>query len=211
MSKSWQDEHWVKLYTEDDADWLDVPGPARSVFYSLMRRCDKAGRIRLGRAGMKGLAKLIDWPWEMLKPQIDALVLDGCLSMRGDGSEVLLRNFAEAQASRTSDAQRKRMQRERESVSQQVTANHSPSPPLLSSPLLFLGLGSRKSNLFPTSQIQSQSAIRFHRQWRSLPAHARRGSLAIIPVSLPHKTRQAKAPRWPWVSSVSCGQGEETA
>lgn len=132
MALRWEDEPWVKLYTKDHPDWLELSGMARSVFYSLLRKADPAGLIHLGKSGLRGIAKLIDWPWDVLEPLLLELLADGCMSMNGERDGAVLPNFLEAQSARTNDIQRKRIQRERARASavggvRDVTDGHSAS------------------------------------------------------------------------------------
>lgn len=130
MAIRWEDEPWVKLYTRDHADWLEISGPARSVFYTLLRKVEPAGIIHLGKSGIRGIAKLIEWPWELLEPYLQELIADGCLQVSAD--RLTIKNFIEAQSARTSDVQRKRIQREKARAAQGDTASGpaaQPDPP----------------------------------------------------------------------------------
>ncbi len=152
MSLRWEDERYVRLYTRDTPEWTSLSGPACGLFCLLIRAADRAGLIPLGRKGIAGLATFLRWPVDSLAPLVDELEADGCIQIVE--TTLMIPNFIEAQEAKSSDAQRKRDQRERDrakvqasynvvdttlchDLSQPVTDGHSyPSLPILTKPSL---------------------------------------------------------------------------
>lgn len=108
----WEDERYVRVYTRDTAEWLALSWEARAVFLFALRKCDRAGILPVGRSGTRGLAGLLGMPPEVVARALPELTGDGCL--READASYIIPNFLEAQESRSTDAQRKRDQRERD-------------------------------------------------------------------------------------------------
>lgn len=108
----WEDERYVRTYTRDTAEWLALSWEARAVFLFALRKCDRAGIISVGKSGTRGLAGLLGMPPEVVARALPELTGDGCL--READASYIIPNFLEAQESRSTDAQRKRDQRERD-------------------------------------------------------------------------------------------------
>lgn len=108
----WEDERYVRVYTRDTADWLALSWEARAVFLFALRKCDRAGILSVGKSGTRGLAGLLGMPPEVVARALPELTGDGCL--REAEASYIIPNFLEAQESRSTDAQRKRDQRERD-------------------------------------------------------------------------------------------------
>jgi hypothetical protein len=108
----WEDERYVRIYTRDTPEWTALSWDARSVFWGLLRRCDRAGILRVGKAGLRALAGVIPAPLEVVERAVPELLADGCL-LAADGAYIIP-NFLRAQEAITTDAQRKRDQRERD-------------------------------------------------------------------------------------------------
>lgn len=110
----WEDERWVKSYTRDTTDWLALSFEAQGVWLMLLRKFDRAGVLDLGRHGKRGIAIAIGHAhrWRELEPAIDELLEDGCLVIQGN--KAIAPNFIEAQEAKSSNAARKRAQRERD-------------------------------------------------------------------------------------------------
>jgi hypothetical protein len=110
----WDQEDWVKLYVRDTPDWLALSWKAQGLFCLLMRKVNRAGILDLGKRNREGVAAMFgpraEWP-EILTA-LDELVEDGCVVIAG--SRLVMPNFVEAQAARTSDRVRKAQQRARE-------------------------------------------------------------------------------------------------
>ncbi len=107
----WEDERYVRLYTRDTVDWNMWPWQSRALFPLLLRKLDRAGIFELGKHGMAGLADAVRLPVEVVDAGLAGLIVDGCLERRGE--VLVMRSFIEAQESSSTDAQRKRDQRER--------------------------------------------------------------------------------------------------
>lgn len=114
MSLRWEDEAWIKLYTRDTVDWLSLSFEAQALWVLLLRKCDGAGIIHLGRRAKRGIAAAIGHVdrWETIEPAIDELLEDGCLVIEWERAIAV--NFVEAQQARTSDKARKAAQRQRD-------------------------------------------------------------------------------------------------
>lgn len=108
----WEDERYVRVYTRDTPEWSALSWEARAVFWGLLRRCDRAGILQVGKAGVRALAGVIPAPLEVVERAVPELLADGCLQQK-EGA-YFVPNFMEAQEAHTSDAQRKRDQRERD-------------------------------------------------------------------------------------------------
>jgi hypothetical protein len=132
---NWGDERWVKLYTRDTADFALLSWRAQGLFCLLMRKTDRAGVLELGRHGKRGVCAYVGGPdaWPDIEPALDELLADGCIELQGD--QLLVRNYVEAQRTRSSDSARQAKTREaaRASVrsgtpeSQPVTRCHTAS------------------------------------------------------------------------------------
>lgn len=110
----WEDERYVRVYTRDTADWVGLSWDAQSLLMHLFRKVDRAGILHLGRRGVDGLAPVLGHAEAnpRIKEALQELLDDGCVQL--SGSELVIPNFIEAQESKSSDAQRKRDQRERD-------------------------------------------------------------------------------------------------
>lgn len=121
----WEDERYVRLYTRDTIDWLNLSLEAQALFSLLLRKVDRAGLLPLGKHGERGVASAIGHPtrWDTIKPALDELLADGCIVVR-DGV-LLVPNFTEAQEARQSDKARQQKSREsaRTKVQTGVPAN----------------------------------------------------------------------------------------
>jgi hypothetical protein len=121
----WSNESYVRLYTRDTPEWLDLEWQGRATFYELLRKVDRAGVLDLGKSGVRGLARALNMPREVVEAGLAELVRDRCVIQRG--SSLVIPNFLEAQECAMSDKQRKRESRERRralamSESQYVTS-----------------------------------------------------------------------------------------
>lgn len=104
----------MRLYTRDTADWMALSWDAQALLSQLLRKVDRAGAIALGRHGKKAVAIVLGQValWERIAPALEELLVDGCVCVSGE--HLFIPNFLEAQEAVSSDAQRKRDQRERE-------------------------------------------------------------------------------------------------
>lgn len=108
----WADERYVRVYTRDTGEWLALGWEAQALFLFALRKADRAGIVRTGKAGVRGLAGMTGMPLDVVSRVLPLLVEDGCLRETDGG--YIIPNFIEAQEVPISDAQRKRDQRERD-------------------------------------------------------------------------------------------------
>jgi hypothetical protein len=108
----WEDERYVRVYTRDTAELLALTWEARALLWAVLRKCDRAGIIPVGKSGVRGLAGLVGMPPEVVERVLPELLADGCV--RGAEASYIVPNFLAAQEAKTTDAQRKRDQRERD-------------------------------------------------------------------------------------------------
>lgn len=122
----WETERWIKLYTRDTVTWRRWGWQGQCVFLQLLRRVDSTGGIDLdGLEPWEAVSIASDgMPEDICRAGVDALLSTGTCVV--EAGELRLPNYAAAQESRTSDAERKRRQRakrKREQESQDVTAS----------------------------------------------------------------------------------------
>lgn len=108
----WEDERYVRVYTRDTAEWLALGWEGQALAMMLLRKCDRAGIVHIGKAGVRGLAALVGVPLDVVERTLPLLLEDGMLQATAGG--YVFPNFIAAQETRSSDAQRKRDQRERD-------------------------------------------------------------------------------------------------
>lgn len=108
----WSEERYVRLYTRDTAEWMSWPWQARALFPLLIRKADRTGAIALGKLGRKGLALLVGLPLNVVEPDLDTLVADGCVQEHP--GYVIMPNFLEAQECRSHWHEARSTRRERE-------------------------------------------------------------------------------------------------
>lgn len=118
----WEDEPWIKLYTRETPTTASWEWQARAIWPEIMKRLDGAGLMHVGTKGVRGLAALIRFPVDVVKPGLDELVADGTVSLSANGV-LCAPKFVDAQRARTSDKVRKATQRERDRDA--AVANHA--------------------------------------------------------------------------------------
>lgn len=146
----WEDERYIRFYTNNPPEWKALSWRARGLFGLLLRAVDRAGILRVGKLGLRGVAVAIDAPWTEIEEPLRELLDDGCARYHEDQQAVLIPNFIEAQETPQSDVARKRKSRElaraglipsaekyavkdgqevtpRDRPSRNVTENHAPS------------------------------------------------------------------------------------
>lgn len=124
----------MKAFLRDTPDWLMLSWDAQALFWALLRKADRQGRIHLGRRGKLAVPVVVGHPgaWDRIGPALEELLSDTCLAMDGDDT-VLFRNYVVAQETPVTATARKQAQREREKVtprptpSRDVTRGHAPS------------------------------------------------------------------------------------
>ena len=114
----WADEDWVKLYTRDTPDFLALSFEAQALFVLLLRKVDRAGLLPLGKRGRASIFLAIGQAHRAadLNHALEELMADGCVLVDEERRVMVVRNYAEAQAARASDAARKRAERARDSA-----------------------------------------------------------------------------------------------
>jgi hypothetical protein len=108
----WEDERYVRVYTRDTGEWLALGWEAQAIFLFALRKADRAGIVRTGKAGARGLAGMTGIPLDVVTRSLPLLLEDGCVRECDGG--YIIPNFIAAQEVPISDAQRKRDQRERD-------------------------------------------------------------------------------------------------
>lgn len=110
----WEDERYVRWYTRDTIDWHFLSFEAQGLMGLILRKADRAGILDLGRHGKKGVAAAVGHPnrADAVLLALEELLADGCVVIRED--KLIIPNFIAAQETVSSDAQRKRDQRERD-------------------------------------------------------------------------------------------------
>lgn len=93
----WEDEKFIKVYTRDSTDWLQLTWQAQGLFMLLLRKVDRAGVLELGKQGLKGVSSHIGGPaaWRELERPMDELISDGCVVVRN--GLLAIPNFVVAQ------------------------------------------------------------------------------------------------------------------
>lgn len=121
----WEDERYVRLYTRDTPEWALMSWQARGLFGLLLRIVDRAGIIRLGKAGARGLSVLLRAPEDVVQAAVEEWVADGMVRVQGE--ILVIPNFVEAQEANQSDKARKRTERERarDKASAQIDASQT--------------------------------------------------------------------------------------
>lgn len=109
----WEDERYVRFYTRNSPEWLALSWRARGLFGLILREVDRAGILKVGKLGLKGVAVAIGAPWVDVEPLLQELLTDECVRFDADRQCVYLPNFIEAQECPQSDKARKRASREK--------------------------------------------------------------------------------------------------
>jgi hypothetical protein len=115
----WANEDYVRLYTRETADDLELSWEALSLWRAMMIRFDRAGLIPV-RNGWTSIARLVRMPTEIVVQVGPELVRDGRVRMIE--GHVYAPNFTEAQTTSKSDKARQKESRER----RRTSANDAP-------------------------------------------------------------------------------------
>jgi hypothetical protein len=114
MAMRWEDEPYVRLYKKKTITWKMLPWQAKVVLRALLTEVDRAGLLELGEHGVEGLAALLELPLDIVEVGLPSLLKTKTLELAGPTRSTLLwPSFIEAQETPSSDAQRKRDERER--------------------------------------------------------------------------------------------------
>jgi hypothetical protein len=108
----WDDEQYIRFYRRNTAEWLALSWQARGLFGLLMREVDRAGILKVGKIGLKGVAVVLQAPWVEVETPLRELLADGCLTYQEEQAALFIPNFMPAQEATQNDAARKRKSRE---------------------------------------------------------------------------------------------------
>lgn len=120
----------MRVYTRDTATWKLLTWEGKALLALLFRKLDRAGLAELGENRIEGLAALVDLPEEIAERGLESILIRKVALLIGDQrTTLLIPNFLSAQEAHTSDAQRKRDQRERAAAQRHlVEASRSVTP-----------------------------------------------------------------------------------
>lgn len=121
----WEDERYVRVYTRDTPEWVALGWEAQGLFMQLIRKCDRAGILELGRTGVRGLAIMLRMPEEVTERALAALLDDGCVVRTG--TTLVIANYVEAQEATSTNRLRKEMYNERLKLKKQALEQYSSS------------------------------------------------------------------------------------
>lgn len=119
MAVNWEHERYVRIYTRDTGDWLNLSFDAQAVWLMMLRKLDRDGFIHLGKMGRAALPLLLGHPElaERIDLGLEELLLDGCVTevteVTGFVTALRAPNFSEAQEWVATNAERQRKHRER--------------------------------------------------------------------------------------------------
>jgi hypothetical protein len=121
----WEDERYVRIFTRDTSDLAAMGWEARALLWELFRKMDRAGILKMGKSGIRGLSALVGIPIDVVTRGLDILTDDGVISRNGD--TLFAKNFQPAQECTKSDRLRQQERRDRDrygQISQNVTNGH---------------------------------------------------------------------------------------
>jgi hypothetical protein len=109
-----EDERYIRSYTRDTIAWKMLPWESKCLLQLLFRKVDRVGLLDVGDYGIEGIAVIVELPVHIVEAGLPKLLEKQMVQWTGDHRDVLfIPNFLAAQEAHTSDAQRKRDQRER--------------------------------------------------------------------------------------------------
>lgn len=106
----WSNEEYVRLYTRETADDLELGWEALALWRAMLTKFDRAGLIR-ARNGWRSVAALVRMPVDVVERVGPDLLTDGRVRKVDDG--FYAPNFTEAQTATKSDKARQRESRDR--------------------------------------------------------------------------------------------------
>lgn len=110
----WEDERYIRSYTRDTIAWKMLPWQSKCLLQLLFRKVDRVGLLDVGEYGTEGIAVIVELPIDVVEAGLQKLLDKKMVQWTGENQDVLfIPNFLSAQEAHTSDAQRKRDQRER--------------------------------------------------------------------------------------------------
>jgi hypothetical protein len=123
----YETEQFVKIYTRDTPDFLELPLWSRCLLFELVRKADRAGRIGLGRNGLRGVAVLLRAPFEEIEPHLSRLIADKRIVYDQAEQQLIIPNHVEAQTARVPQSVRAQQYRDRKESRSDVTSRHEVS------------------------------------------------------------------------------------
>lgn len=130
----YEDEPFIKVYTRDTIDFLGLSYEARTLCVYLARHVDRAGILRVGKNGLRGVAVAIRADWEKVEGPLQELIDDGRVRFLPEPGALLIPNHIEMQSANASDPARQRKSRETARALLEAKAESipvtPPSPPV---------------------------------------------------------------------------------
>lgn len=126
----WSSERYVRLYTRETVEMAFWSWQALAVWPWLLARCDRNGRLGLGKHGREGLAVLLKMPAEVVSEGLDCLLSDGCVTERHDSHGFVtldVPNFVAAQDTRSRAMTAAERQAAKRARDLEEKANHAES------------------------------------------------------------------------------------
>src|SRR5258708_4976847 len=111
----WEDERYVRSYTRDTVTWKMLPGESRMLLLGLLRKLHRAGLVGRRGDGVQGIAAMVEVPVDFVERALPELLKRQVFTWTST-FQLFMPNYVAAQESASSDAQRKRDQRERDSA-----------------------------------------------------------------------------------------------
>jgi hypothetical protein len=112
----WEDEPYIKGYKRETPEWTLHVWQVRALHFYILKFLDRVGLLELGKSGLKALASVTRVPVEVLEHCMPVWLADGCFVLMPDGKGgewLFAPNYLQAQEARSTDAARKRAERER--------------------------------------------------------------------------------------------------
>lgn len=106
----WSNEDYVRVYTRDTADDLELSWQAMALFHAMLRKFDRSGLIAV-RNGWSSVARIVRIPEDVVVAAGRELEADGRVRRTKHG--MFAPNFTEAQTARKSDKARQKESRDR--------------------------------------------------------------------------------------------------
>jgi hypothetical protein len=108
----YEDEPFIKVYTRDTIDFLGLSYEARTLCVYLARYVDRAGILRVGKNGLRGVAVAVRADWDKIAAPLQELIDDGRVRFLPEKGALLIPNHIEMQSASASDPARQRKSRE---------------------------------------------------------------------------------------------------
>ena len=122
----WENERWIKLYVRSSPEFLSLSWQARGLFRLILTELDPAGRMVLGKVGLRAVAVAVRASWGEIESPLLELLDDGCLVLSPDQRTLVAKSYLEAQSAAQSTAARQRNKRARDAALAAVTESDNP-------------------------------------------------------------------------------------